>query len=136
MSFTLDWHPPEIAPIKATFSWGVDYAAQVHEGAARADGTVQPARPWTDAALIETDVEGDIFDAYQETENVEEAFIAGMWSLFDAFQFMILDPRWYWDRATRRRNRTTVDSPRDIYDLGNLYDSQTLEFSTGGDVDV
>lgn len=31
--------------------------------------------------------------------------------------------RWDWPNETRRKNKQVVDSPRDIYDLGELYDS-------------
>jgi hypothetical protein len=37
-------------------------------------------------------------------------------------QFRDMD-RWDWPNETRRKNKQVVDSPRDIYDLGELYDS-------------
>lgn len=38
-------------------------------------------------------------------------------------QFRDMD-RWDWSGETRRKNGEIVDSPRDIYDLGNLYRSK------------
>jgi hypothetical protein len=37
--------------------------------------------------------------------------------------------RWRWFGETRRRNGETVGSPRDIYDLGTLYESKEYSFS-------
>ena len=37
-------------------------------------------------------------------------------------QFRDMD-RWEWPNETRRKNRQVVDTPRDIYDLGDLYES-------------
>lgn len=40
------------------------------------------------------------------------------------FQDQITSVKWDWPRKTRRKNGRTVNSPRDIVDLGNLRDSQ------------
>jgi hypothetical protein len=55
-------------------------------------------------AAFETWVKEDIDDAY--------------WA--DQFQDM---SKWKYGRETKRKNREIVDSPRDIYDLGTLYES-------------
>lgn len=139
MSFKLDWHPPEIEPITATFSWDVPYAAIVHEGGVTSTGYIYSARPWTDAAIQEdVFMEDVLYDAYVENgENLNKAFISAMWTLFDSFHNMMSAWEWYWPDDTKRKNGTFVRAgDRDIIDLGNLYDSQTLEFSIGGDVDV
>lgn len=39
----------------AEFSWSVDYAAAVHNGATLRSGVDLPARPWTERAIEETD---------------------------------------------------------------------------------
>lgn len=45
--------------------------------------------------------------------------------------------KWPYDNETRRRNGEVVTSPRDIYDLGALYDSGRESFSiTQGNRDV
>lgn len=41
----------EVSPQKYEFSWPVEYAAQVHEGAKLKGGGEWPARPWTRSAL-------------------------------------------------------------------------------------
>ncbi len=43
------------AEAKFQFSWPVDYAAQVHEGAKLKGGGEWPARPWTTTALENVD---------------------------------------------------------------------------------
>ena len=43
------------------------------------------------------------------------------------FRREIEETKWDWPRETKRRNKTTVDSPRDIVDLGGLRDSQQRE---------
>ena len=40
------------------------------------------------------------------------------------FRREIEDKKWDWPRETKRRNKTTAGSPRDIVDLGGLRDSQ------------
>jgi hypothetical protein len=42
-------------------------------------------------------------------------------------QFRDMD-QWDWPNETVRRNRQVVDSPRDIYDLGDLYKSGVESF--------
>lgn len=45
----------------------------------------------------------------------------------DQFKDMSL---WKYDNETRRKNGEVVDTPRDIYDLGNLYESGIKSFYT------
>ena len=58
--------------------------------------------------------------AYWAEEDINEAH----WE--DQFRDM---DRWQWDQETKRRNGTTVSSPRDIYDLGDLYESGKKSFN-------
>ena len=60
----------------------------------------------------------DAFDKWAE-EDVNNAH----WD--DPFQDM---SKWQWDGETRRKNGETVLSPRDIYDLGELYQSGVDSF--------
>ena len=62
-------------------------------------------------AAFETWAEEDINEAHWE----------------DQFKDMSL---WDYDNETRRRNGEVVDTPRDIYDLGNLYRSGIESFHT------
>lgn len=43
------------------------------------------------------------------------------------FRREIEEIKWKWPRETKRQNGATVDSPRDIVDLGGLRDSQKRE---------
>jgi hypothetical protein len=47
-------------------------------------------------------------------------------------QFRDMD-RWDWPNETKRRSGAIVDSPRDIYDLGDLYRSKKFSLTTQGD---
>ncbi len=60
----------------------------------------------------------DAFDKWAE-EDINNAH----WD--DQFQDM---SKWQWDGETRRKNGETVLSPRDIYDLGELYQSGVDSF--------
>ncbi|MBD3882163.1 hypothetical protein IFO70_10370 [Phormidium tenue FACHB-886] len=127
----LSWNPPKISKTKATYTWGnaeVDYAAVAHEGGvARADGTETPARPWTEAAIEETDLAEAMQENYQRTGDIGEAFDDTAHYLAGQFEFMIRDERWAWDRPTKRSNGTTAGSPRSIVDSGKLAESQDLQ---------
>ena len=48
------------------------------------------------------------------------------WAAED-FQEEIKAVKWDWPRKTKRRNKSTVGSPRDIVDLGGLVNSQKRE---------
>ena len=43
------------------------------------------------------------------------------------FDKEMLTPKWDWDTETPRKNGRTVNTPRDIYDLGILFDSKRRE---------
>jgi len=45
----------QVTPDKYEFSWPVEYATQVHEGAQLKGGGEWPARPWTRTALENVD---------------------------------------------------------------------------------
>jgi len=126
----LTWNPPAISTTKATFIWDVDYAADVHEGETRTDGTRRPARRWTDAAIAESNLPEMMLSHFEETKDIGEAFKGMATDLGDRFTKMIEDERWDWDRTTRRSDGTVVTSPRDIVDTGALRDSQRLEFDS------
>jgi len=59
---------------------------------------------------------------------LEQAFIA----LVDDFAIeqvnQLEDPKWEWDRITKRKSGVIVDSPRDIVDIGTLRDALTIEY--------
>jgi hypothetical protein len=43
----------QIDNLETNYQWDVDYALEVHEGAMRYDGTMKPARRWTERAIDE-----------------------------------------------------------------------------------
>lgn len=129
----LTWNPPIISTTKAIYTWSVDYAAKVHEGEDRDDGTRRPARRWTDAAIAETNLPELMLAHFEEKKNIGEAFKGMAEDLGDRFRFMIEDERWEWDRTTRRSDGSVVTSPRDITDTEALRDSQHLGFDSDED---
>jgi hypothetical protein len=62
------------------------------------------------------------------------------WTRFDVndyFRGQFLEERWSYDGETERKNGAVVGTPRDIFDLGELYRSGRDSFSiTQGSVDV
>jgi hypothetical protein len=123
----LDWDPPRPTLSKGQFEWAVDYAADVHEGRERRDGSDMPARPFAMAAVDESDPEELFRHLFIENNlDFDAAFIAFLDWYNEAFEFYIEDDRWEWDRTTLRRNGQVVTSPRDAVDTGNLLRSQSL----------
>lgn len=120
---------PKIDTQLAHYEWNCDHASIVHNGAHFVNGTRLPARPWTDAAITETDTPSVYAKHYAATNDLQAAWELTAFELGDKFQEMIKDERWDWPRNTVRRNGSVVGSPRDAYDEGTLHDSQTLELS-------
>lgn len=121
----ITWNPPKVPPITATYTWAAEYSAAVHEGAQRDDGTVLPARPWTKAAIEETDLEAALAENFRKKLDVVEAFEDTAYYLGGRFETMIRDERWEWDRITYRRNGTIAGYIRDITDTEKLVNSQS-----------
>ena len=131
----LNWNPPKLPRNKtAVYTWaprnesGGGYAAAVHNGARLRNGGEIPARPWTDYALEQTDLPEVYADNFKRTEDHGQAFRATAEDYNTENRKAIEARVWSWPNVTRRRNKTTVSTPRDIVDLGNLRNSQKLEF--------
>jgi hypothetical protein len=62
------------------------------------------------------------------------------WTRFDVndyFRDQFLEEKWPYDGETERKNGETVSSPRDIFDLGELYRSGRDSFSISqGGIDM
>lgn len=124
----LTWNLPQIAITKAIFHSLPEYSATVFFGGTRNDGTTMPAREWMTEAIALIDFEAEFKKAYQESQSIDEAFKVVAQILYDKMRELIKDPVWDYDRVTHRRSGQVVGSPRDIYDLGNLYEQQELSF--------
>ena len=123
----LDWTPPRPTLSKGEFAWAVDYAADVHEGRERRDGSDMPSRPFAMAAVDESDPEGLFRHLFLENNfDFDQTFVDFCEWYGEAFEFNIQDDRWEWDRTTLRRNGQVVKSPRDAVDTGDLLRSQSL----------
>jgi len=122
-----NWNPPKLSVNTAIYEWDVDYAADVHEGVFT-DKNSNPARPWTDDAIGRTNLEQEFRQAYVASEDLDESFQELAQILFNEFHVSMESEIWDWPRQTKRRSGEIVDSPRNIVDLGDLYDSQTLSF--------
>lgn len=128
MPYFKSWTPPTLDLTRAVFSWNEWYAIFVHEGFTRKDGTKAPARRWTDAGIAEIDIAEEFKAQFLQHKDLSIAFQETCKVLDDVFQKQFDDPKWQWDRVTIRKNKSIVDSPRDIYDSGDLKNSQELAF--------
>lgn len=61
---------------------------------------------------------------------IARSFDVAVEALADSCQGAIADDIWDWPRQTVRRNGDVVDSPRDILDTGELYDSLVISRKT------
>ena len=126
----LNWTPPPPPRSLGNFRNNADYAADVHLGdVVRPDGTSTPARPYMDVAVQEADVPALFKQHFGFSHDLDKALRSTCEDLHQAMLDNILSDRWDWDRETVRSDGETVDSPRNIYDTGNLYDLQELVFS-------
>lgn len=71
-------------------------------------------------------------DTQKLNKAIDRAFDATTDRMSQAFDDAIADKIYEYPRATKRRNKSVVTSPRDILDLGNLYDSKSIARSSDG----
>lgn len=85
-----------------------------------------------------TIVGGEFINPEALVKKLSKAFET--WTRFDVndhFRDEFLEEKWPYDGETKRKNGETVESPRDIFDLGELYRSGRDSFSiTQGGMDV
>ena len=85
-----------------------------------------------------TIVGGDFIDPQKLEQKLAKAFET--WAQFDVndyFRDQFLEDKWPYDGETERKNGETVGSPRNIFDLGELYKSGRDSFSISrGSIDV
>lgn len=85
-----------------------------------------------------TIVGGEFINPDQIINKLTKAFET--WARFDVndhFRNEFLEGKWPYEGETKRKNGQTVGSPRDIFDLGDLYRSGRDSFSiTQGGVDI
>jgi len=124
----MDWNPPKIPYKRSAHWWEAEYAAHVHEGGTRLDGTRFPARPWTELAVNELiDVPLAFKRHFEATNDISDAFEEVATDLDSAFKSAIQAPVYAWDRPTHRANGEYVTTPRNIVDTGELLNSQRME---------
>lgn len=58
-------------------------------------------------------------------KKLEQALDLTMNDLVNHYVHLFIDPVWQWPRQTDRMNGETVDSPRDVVDLGHLMGSMS-----------
>ncbi|XHX80949.1 MAG: hypothetical protein RBJ76_13755 [Stenomitos frigidus ULC029] len=113
----------------AVFSWNVNYAAAVHNGARLKSGGTLKARPWVTVALREFDFQGTFAKLLIEYGgDSDRAFRETCELLGVKFRTLITSAVWQWGGLTRRKDGTTAGTTRDIVDTGRLRDSQHLDF--------
>jgi hypothetical protein len=122
----LNWIDPKIVSRIAHLVSEPDYSLDVHAGRERTDGTRMPARPFMDAAVVETDLEKTLAQNYLESGDIDDAFNETARALHEGIKEQIASPKWQWDRTTIRSDGSAVSSPRDAIDTGKLYEGQKL----------
>jgi hypothetical protein len=122
----LNWNPPKIAAQKAAYKWSAPHALIVHEGAVMANGTVLPARRWTDFAIAQNPVAQTMVNHHRSSDSIDLAFRATAETLNSEFRSAIETPIWNWPRTTKRSNGDVVGSPRDAVDTGELINAQSM----------
>lgn len=125
----LTWNDCTVAPQSALYGWADDKALDVHEGMYREDGTISPARRWTDVGLQNCDPMATFLEHFKGSPAQAFQDMAG--ELNQAFQSAIAAPIYVWDNITIRSDGTMVGSPRDVIDTGELYRSQYLILMEG-----
>jgi hypothetical protein len=121
-----------ISPKTATYTWSANYAPIVHEGGTRKDGSDLPARPWVwrtvglNGQERRYDIVQDFNDKIRTANSFDELFEDIATELNSEFRKTIEAEIFAWDATTKRKNSSTVTSPRDIVDLGNLRNSQSM----------
>lgn len=85
-----------------------------------------------------TIVGGEFINSQKLEQKLAKAFET--WTQFDVndyFRDQFLEDKWPYDGETERKNGETVGSPRNIFDLGELYRSGRDSFSISrGSIDV
>lgn len=112
---------------KAILSWNTRYAAYVHEGYTRQDGSTAPARPWVNAAIDEFEFIEELKNKLVNAGSIGDAFESMANEFGESCQDNIESSIWNWDRETKRLNGQVVGSPRDIIDTEELYNSYSIE---------
>lgn len=112
---------------RTTLSWNTRYAAYVHEGYTRNDGTTAPARPWVNTTIEEFEFIEELQNELVKSNSIKDAFEAMAESFGESCQENIEADIWNWDRPTKRSSGETVTSPRDIVDTKELYNSYNIE---------
>ena len=116
----------------ATYTWSANYAPIVHEGGTRKDGSDLPARPWVwrtvglNGQERRYDIVQDFNDKIRTANSFDELFEDIANKLDSEFRKTIEAKIFAWDATTKRKNSSTVTSPRDIVDLEILRDSQSM----------
>lgn len=123
----INWKPAKLEPITIRFSYDVDYALKVWTGFVREDKTRAPGRPWTDAAISRMQFEASFAAHYQQSRNARVAFIKSAEDFGLTLKEVIRSPMWKWDRVTIRKSGEVAGMVRNIFDEGDLYDSQRME---------
>ena len=125
------WNPPTLEKPVARLEWSAPYAALVHEGA-EGGGVIYPGRPWTDYAIAETDFEQVFKGTFEVVQDLQLAWEATVETFTEACQEAMVTPAWSWPTTTYRYNGDVIPpGPRDIYDIGDLFDSLQVEYLGG-----
>jgi hypothetical protein len=115
---------------QATLLWAVPYAAAVHNGASLRNGGEIIPRPWVTSTARNFEFTSIYIDSFNPASlNFIQAFQSTAIAFGEACQASVKSSIWQWNRITVRRSGEVVSSPRNIIDLGNLFNSYSINFS-------
>ena len=122
---------PKVRELLATYSWGSMgdtglYAPQVFFGYTTPSGTELPGRNWIKVALDNIDLETEFKNNFTSIIDIEQAFIKTADKFYDTLQDAFSANVYAWPNITRRRSGEIAGRIRNIVDLQDLKDSQTL----------
>jgi hypothetical protein len=113
----------------AILLWAVNYASAVHNGASLKNGGEIIPRPWVLFTANNFDFKTIYISNFnKQTYNFKDAFQSTAISFGEACQESVKSSIWQWNRITVRRSGEVVSSPRNIIDLGDLFQSYSLRF--------
>lgn len=121
---------PNIQPVKAIYKWGgptAPYAPLVFYGYTSRTGLDMPGRDWVQVARMQVNLTSEFVKQFRTVQSLAIAFEAVTNLFNDELRAAIESDVYQWPRITRRRSGQIARSPRNIVDLGNLRNSQSME---------
>jgi hypothetical protein len=117
--------------VSAVYSYGVEYAQDVHNGEVSTGGDFSIARPWTDIAIARNNlpqlVLNEVKKQGQDNLDLVQAFTKVAEHIGGEFTDVIDNYDWGIEGRQEKQYRPGVPTWQKITDSGDLRDSQEME---------